>query len=111
MVKIILKPGIRRMSGTLGDWTFRWTHGRQTIMKTPDLSKVKWSKAQKAHRQRFRQAIAYARRAMADPSIRAHYQKVAKKAGRQPFRVAVSDFFAGKNLLKKPPPAPRELPD
>jgi hypothetical protein len=38
---------------------------------------------------------------MADPQASAYYRKVGKKKGRQPFRVAVSDFFAGKNLLKK----------
>ena len=50
-------------------------------MKTPDMSNVKWSKAQKDHRKRFRQAIAYAQRAMADAQVRAHYEKVAKKRG------------------------------
>jgi hypothetical protein len=65
------------------------------------VSKVKWSKAQKAHRQRFQQAIAYARQAMADAKARPHYEKAAKKTGRRPFRIAVSDFFAGKNLLEK----------
>jgi hypothetical protein len=69
-------------------------------MKTPDMSKVKWSKAQKANRERFRQAIAYARQAMADPKIRAQYEKRGKKANRQAFRVAVSDFYEGK-LEKK----------
>ena len=100
MVKVILNPGIRRMSGKMGDWTYRWMYGKQTVMKTPDMSKVKWSKAQKVHRQRFKQAIAYARQAMADPKVRSHYEKAGKKAGRQPFRMAVSDFFEGKNLLK-----------
>jgi hypothetical protein len=65
------------------------------------VSKVKWSEAQKAERKRFALAIAYAKRAMADPKVRVHYQKVGKKADRQPFRVAVSDFLAGKNLLEK----------
>ena len=64
------------------------------------MSKVKWSKAQKAHRQRFKQAIAYAGEAMSDPKVCAYYEKAAKKAGRQPFLVAVSDSFEGKNLLK-----------
>jgi hypothetical protein len=32
---------------------------------------------------------------MADPRVSAHYEEIAKKAGRQPFRVA------GKNLLEK----------
>jgi hypothetical protein len=37
---------------------------------------------------------------MADPKIRARYEKLGKKANRQPIRVVVSDFLAGKNLLK-----------
>ena len=65
------------------------------------MSKVKWSGVQKANRERFREAIAYARAAMVDPKVRAYYQKGAKKANGQPFRVAVSDFRAGKNLLEK----------
>ena len=65
------------------------------------MSKVKWSKVQKASRERFAEAIHYARQAMADPQVRAHYEKLGKKADRQPFRVAVSDFLAGKNLLEK----------
>lgn len=101
MVKVILHPSIRRMSGKMGAFTYRWMYGKQTVMKTPDMSNVKWSKAQKAHRKRFRDAIIYARMAMDDPKVRAHYEKIAKKAGRQPFRVAVSDFFEGKNLLEK----------
>lgn len=101
MVKVILNPGIQRMSDKMGDWNYRWRNGKQTIMKTPDMSNVKWSKAQKAERGRFAQAIAYAKQAMADPKIRAHYEKLGKKAGRQPFRVAVSDFYGGKNLLDK----------
>jgi hypothetical protein len=65
------------------------------------VSNVKWSKAQKEHRKRFREAILYAQMAVADPKARAHYEKAAKKADRQPFRVAVSDFLKGKNLLEK----------
>ena len=100
-MKAILNPGLRRLSGKMGDWTYRWRNGQQTIMKTPDMSNVEWSEAQNANRRRFAQAIRYAKRAMADPKVRAHYEKLGKKAGRQPFRVAVSDFCAGKNLLVK----------
>ena len=101
MVKVILQPGLLELRGKMGDWTYRRMYGKQTLMKTPDMSKVKWSKAQKEQRERFRQAIRYARQAMADPDVRAHYEKVAKKAERQPFRVAVSDFYEGKNLFEK----------
>jgi hypothetical protein len=100
-MKVELNPTVDKYRGKLGKMTFRWMHGKQTVMKTPDMSKVKWSKAQKANRERFAEAIGYARQAMADPKARAHYEKLGKKASRQPFRVAVSDFCAGKNLLKK----------
>jgi hypothetical protein len=100
MVKVILQPGLKELRGKMGDWTYRRMYGKQTIMKTPDMSRVKWSRAQKANRQRFKEAIRYAHQAMADPKVRAHYEKAGKKAGRQPFRVAVSDFLQGKNLLE-----------
>jgi len=64
------------------------------------VSKVKWSKAQREHRQRIKQAVGYARAAMADPNVRAKYEKAAAKQGKRPFDLAVSDFFQGKNLLK-----------
>ena len=89
------------MSGKTGIYTYRVMRGKQTLMKTPDMSRVKWSKAQKANRGRFREAIHYAKQAMADPKVRAQYEKLGEKANRQPFRVAVSDFLAGKNLLEK----------
>ena len=101
MVKVRLHAPLKSMSGKMGIYTYRVMHGKQTLMKTPDMSRVKWSKAQKANRERFRQAIRYAHQAMTDPTARDHYEKIARKANRQPFRVAVSDFFAGKNLLEK----------
>jgi hypothetical protein len=101
MVKVRLHAPVKSMSGKMGIYTYRYTYGRQTLMKTPDMSNVKWSEAQKASRQRFKQAIAYARRAMADPQVSAQYEEAGRKAGRQPFRVAVSDFLAGRNLLEK----------
>jgi predicted double-glycine peptidase len=80
----------------------RRMYGKQTIMKTPDMSNVKWTKAQKEHRQRFKKAVIYARVAMADPVVRAKYEKIAAKTGRRSFHLAISDFFQGKNLLEKP---------
>jgi hypothetical protein len=101
MAKVVLDAPFKRITGKIGKLSYRWTYGQQTVMKTPDMSKVKWSKAQKANRQRFAEAIRYARQAMADPQVSAYYEKRGKEAGRQPFRVAVSDFLAGNNLLEK----------
>ena len=38
---------------------------------------------------------------MADPAVRAIYEQRAAEEKRQPFRVAVSDYYKGNNLLSK----------
>ena len=57
------------------------------------MSKVKWSPAQKAHRLRFKRAVAHAKAALADPAVRAEYEKMARKLGKRAFDLAVSDQF------------------
>ena len=102
MAKVKLNPTILRIQGKLGNAVFRLSHtGELSMTKLPDMSKVKWSKAQKEHRQRFKEAVAYARAAMADEKVRAKYAKEAKKLDKRPFDMAVSDYFKGKNLLEK----------
>jgi hypothetical protein len=101
MVKITLNPMIKSARGKFGDVIFRRTHtGEFIATKLPDMSNVVWSEAQQAQRERFREAVAYAREAMADPKVRAKYEKLAKKANKRPYDLAKSDFFKGKNLLK-----------
>jgi hypothetical protein len=102
MAKITLHPGIQRIQGKMGDIVFhRSPSGEQTIMKLPDMSGVKWSKAQKDHRQRFKQAVAYARADMAEPQVRAVYEKMAAKQHKRPFDMEVSDYFKGNDRLSR----------
>ena len=101
MAKAKLNPILQEIHGTLTGITFRRMYGKQVIMKKPDMSGVAWSAAQAEHRQRFQQAIAYARAAMADTQVHAKYARAAAKKGKRPFDLAVSDFFQGKNLLQK----------
>jgi hypothetical protein len=102
MAKVTLNPLIRQISGRMGDLVFRVSPtGEQTIMKLPDMSGVKWSKAQEQHRQRFKQAVVYAKAAMADPKVRVVYEKRAVKNHKRPYDMAVSDYFKGKDLLSK----------
>jgi hypothetical protein len=63
------------------------------------MSAVKWIPAQKEHRRRFKAANAYAKAAMADPDVRAMYEQQAAEQNRKPFRVAVSDYLKGNDLL------------
>jgi hypothetical protein len=102
MAKITLNPIVQSAQGKMGNIVFRRSHtGEMTITKLPDMSRVKWSKAQKEHRQRFKQAVAYARTAMAEPKVRAIYEKTAAKQGKRPFDMAVSDYFKGNDLISK----------
>ena len=57
------------------------------------MAGVKWSSAQRANRNRFKQAVAFARAALADPQQRAHYEEAAAKARKRAFEMAVSDFI------------------
>ena len=80
----------------MGDWVFRRNHsGSLSITKVADMSNVKWSPAQQEHRQRFKEAVASAKEAMADPLTRARYEEAAAKKGKRPFDLAVSDFYHG----------------
>ena len=103
MPKVVFNPTVQQINGNLAGVVFRRTHTGECIAaKAPDMSKVKWSKAQKEHRQRFKKAVAYARSALADPKVRAAYEKMAAKNRKRPFDMAVSDYFKGNDLLAKP---------
>jgi hypothetical protein len=68
------------------------------------MSKVVWSPAQKAQRQKMAKATAYGKLAIRDPEIRQLYVEMAKqrkKNERRPFDMAVSDYHDGNDLLWK----------
>jgi hypothetical protein len=102
MAKLTLDPVFKEAHGKLGNYVLRRAHnGQMTLIKLADMSKVKWSKAQKEHRRRFKQAVAYAKAAMAEPTVRARYEKEAARRDKRPFDLAVSDYFKDRNLLAK----------
>jgi hypothetical protein len=102
MPKVRFKPLIEEIHGTLYDVVFkRSSKGNMIVTKRPDMSKVKWSQAQDDQRARFGPANEYAQAAMAEPEVRAIYEQMAAEQHRQPYRVAFSDYFKGKDLLTK----------
>jgi hypothetical protein len=102
MPKVRYKPRIEYFQGTVYDVVFRRSPQRKPIVKTrPDMSNVKWSKAQKAQRERFRQANEYAKDARAEPKLWATYERMAKRQHERAWEVAMSDYFQGKDLLSK----------
>jgi hypothetical protein len=103
MPKVTPHPTIRGLSGKMGDVVFRTNKktGTITMSKIPDMSKVKWSKAQKAHRRRFKKAVEYAKKAKTQPKVWAAYQALAKKKRKRAWDLAVSDQYHGLGLIAK----------
>jgi hypothetical protein len=100
MAKVKLSPMFKDARGKLGDLVIRhMPNGDVIASKSPDMSQVQWSEAQKTHRQRFKAAITYAKAAMANPEVRASYEKLAVEKDKRPFDLAVSDYFKGINRL------------
>jgi hypothetical protein len=100
MAKVTLPPWITGIKGKVGDVVFRVSKNGETfVSRSPDMSAVEWSPAQQEQRRRFKAATAYAQAAMADPDARAVYEKQAAEQNRQPFRVALSDYLKGNDLL------------
>ena len=100
MAKVTLHPPFKGIRGRLGGLVFRmYPNGETIASKYPDMSKVEWSPAQEEHRARFKGAIAYAKAAIADPDVRAVYEKRAAEKDNRPFQIAVSDYFKGNDLL------------
>jgi hypothetical protein len=102
MPKVKLAPFIEEIHGTLGDLVFKKTpKGEMIVTKKPDMSRVKWSKAQKANRRHMSQAITAAQLALADPKVRAKYERRAQKQNRRAWNLALSDALQGKDLYGK----------
>jgi hypothetical protein len=101
MAKANLHPTIKGLSGRMGDVVFRYNKktGKTSISKVPDMTKVKWSKAQKAQRRRFKKAVAFVQSLKTQPAVWAIYQKIAKKKHKRAWDVAMKDYFQGSKLI------------
>jgi hypothetical protein len=102
MAKVKLNPMFKEVRGKLGDKVFRrMANGEIVMSQAPEKSNIEPTEAQLAHRERFKQASAYAKAALAEPKVRAHYEKLAAQTGKRPRALAISDYLKGKNLLEK----------
>jgi hypothetical protein len=92
---IKLAPWIEEVSGSYGkDTSFRRTpKGKNSVIKKADMSKVQWSPAQIAQRQRMKEAIAYAQAVLADPERKKLYAKRAKRKHRRAYDEALSEYL------------------
>jgi hypothetical protein len=100
MPKVKFQPAILEIRGTMYDVVFKKSpQGKMIVTKRPDMSNVEWSPAQKAQRQRFKEAAAYAKAVLAEPQVRLCYERKAKEQNKRTWDLAVSDYFKGNDLL------------
>ena len=92
MAKAVRNVVTNNYSGKLGDIILRVVDGRSIISKYPRYKKFHWSRAQKRNQSRFRDAVAYAGRAVEDPVMREYY-KSKVKWGQHERNVAISDYL------------------
>jgi hypothetical protein len=100
MSKIRLKFAINEINGPLYEVDSRPIHQEEIISTecTPHSSGEP-TEAQKAQRQLFKQAAAYAKAALSDPQLRARYEEMAKQQGKRARGAAIADCLKGNNLF------------
>ena len=116
MARVSFNSLIKWFRGRMGGLVFRRSHnGKVSVYPEPDMSRVKWSPAQKDNRRRMKEASKYASAAIADPEIRQMYVQMATARGmnpKRPFDVAVKDYrHGGEDLLWKKHMGEQEKPE
>jgi hypothetical protein len=82
MAKVKLNTALVALSGTLGGLVYKhYANDKRgmVVSRRPDMSKVKPSGAQLAHRQRMRDAAEFHRRVLQDPVLLKKYQRLARR--------------------------------
>lgn len=91
MAKVESNPIVRGISGKIGNLVFRQMPGGETYVSgVPNFGRRKFSKGQKDHQSRFKQAAAYAREAAKTQPI---YAELAKGTIKSAYNFALSDWF------------------
>jgi hypothetical protein len=91
MAKVERNIMVRGWSGSVGGLVFRQMRDGSTwVSGTPDFSHRKFSKGQKNHQRRFKEAAAYARDAAKTQPI---YAELAKGTVKNAYNIALSDWF------------------
>jgi hypothetical protein len=94
MSKIDLNALINGMHGKIGNAVLRRRGNRTLISSKPKARTTEPSAKEKAHRELFKRAVAYAKAKMADAIAKAEYQHVAStKEMTSAFALALRDFM------------------
>ena len=87
---------LKGLQGHIGKEIVIKQYGKKTVVsKYPDMSHIKPSKAQKAQRKRFAEAVAYAQQINNSPALKKAYAKKVKK-GQTVYLYALQEFLKKK---------------
>src|SRR5215204_2102863 len=92
-MKFKLNRAFREASGELDGLIYRNIRGKVVASRKPDMSNVVYSAEQLAHQERFKQAAAYGKGALANPTVRALYEAAAKDKDMPIFALIIADYF------------------
>ena len=91
MAKVENNVLVRGWSGKVGDAVFRqMKDGSTWVSVAPNFSRRKFSKGQKSHQSRFKEAASYARAAA---KVQPLYTELAKGTTKNAYNIALSDWF------------------
>src|SRR5215216_6499335 len=92
MTKVFLQPGLRGLSGGMGDWVYSLRKGK-TVLGMKAIRNGEPSQAQMAHQERFKEAVSFAKLALADPALQAFYGPIAEQREITVYALAIGDFL------------------
>src|SRR5512134_3423160 len=91
MTEVNLNPTVDGYRGAIGKLVFKKYKGRTIVCQKPTFTKPP-SPAQIAERQHFKEAVAYAKFVLAEPSKHEFYEPIAKERDTSVYWLALSDF-------------------
>jgi hypothetical protein len=90
---VILNSALVAIRGRVGDVVFKTYRDKIVMTRVPRFTPGAATPAQRARRDRIKAATAFAQRVYASAPAKAFYADEARRLGRQPFRLAISDHL------------------
>ena len=101
MAKAELNSALRQLRGSFGGLVFKQYRYGTVVTQAPRMAGIKSTPAQRAHRDRFRQAAQFHRTVLASPALKKRYAAVARKKG-LPLSAVTFAAFMQQGVAVKP---------
>ena len=83
---------LQGLSGKIGDIVVKQYRYGTVVTKVPDMSNVKSTRLQKKKRKKFKEAVAFAQKILANPAKRAAFEAKLKR-GKTGYHAAISQYL------------------